>query len=251
MDCCHSMSVHVRPTTGLATLSALEPPTSFAPLPCCLAVLFHSSYSRLWSPGTTHRLFPDFFPSGGAMSHLEFAREDNSTDDGRDGGHFLQDNQTAISDARTGSSSAIPSKSALNEGPTFMLPLPTTTASAYILPFSTSIPILIFPPTITASTGPSYTPTYHALPDGSLLTPLYTEDLVESNARLFGGSALLTIFILNVWIATTFLHRARLSSIKDKTLFYLLLASQVMGPVAFASLLVPFFFSSANCTQYV
>lgn len=185
------------------------------------------------------------------MSHPEFAREDNSTDDGRDGGHNLQNTQPTISNAGTGSSSATPSKSPLNEDPTFMFSLPTTTASAYIIPFSTSIPILIFPPTITASTSPSYTPAYHALPDGSLLTPLYTKDLVESNARLFGGSALLTIFILNVWIATTFLHRARLSSIKDKTLFYLLLASQVMGPIAFASLLVPFFFSSANCTLYV
>jgi len=184
------------------------------------------------------------------MSHPEITREDHGVDDAPDGGQGLQPTLPTRSNAGTGSAFAT-STSQPNEGPTLMPPLPTTTASAYILSLSTSVPILIFPSSITASTSPSYIPTYHALPDGSLLTPLYTEDLVESNTRLFGGSALLTLFIINVWIAITFLHRAQLSSIKDKSLFYLLLASQVMGPVAFASLLVPFFSRSANCTVYV
>jgi hypothetical protein len=218
--------------------------------PSCLAVLFHSSYSRLWSLRTTLWLFPGF-PFGGAMSHPKTTRGDNDADDGGDGSHGLQSTHTTIHNAGTGSASAT-FNSQPNEGPTLMFPSPTTTASAvYILPLSTSIPIRIFPPSITASTDPSYIPTYHALPDGSLLTPLYTKDLFESNARLLGGSALLTLFIINVLIATTFLHRAQLSSIKDKSLFYLLLASQIMGPVAFASLLVPFFTPSANCTMYV
>lgn len=185
------------------------------------------------------------------MSHPEFVRADYDADDGREDDPDLQHPHSSTSDAGTGSASAPPSKPQPNEGPTSTFTLSTTTTSTYFIPLSTSIPILIFPSSITASTSPSYIPTYHALPDGSLLTPLYTEDLIESNARLFGGSALLTLFIINVWIAATFLRRAQLSSIKDKSLFYLLLASQVMGPVAFASLLVPFFSRSANCTAYV
>ena len=132
-----------------------------------------------------------------------------------------------------------------------MVPLITTTASVYFVNLSTNIPIQAFPPEITMPASLSYTPAYIALPDGSLLTPLYMGDLTTSNARLFGGSALLTLSIVNVWMAITFLRRAQLSSIKDKTLFYLLLASQVMGSVAFASLLVPFFLRSANCFVYV
>jgi hypothetical protein len=108
-----------------------------------------------------------------------------------------------------------------------------------------------FPSSIPKPPSPSYIPAYTALQDGSLLTPLYTKDLAASNARLFGGSALLTLSIITVWFAIRFLRRAQLSSIKDKTLFYLLLASQLMGPVAFASLLAPFFFRSVNCNVYV
>ena len=184
------------------------------------------------------------------MSHPESVREDDNADDVLDDGPDLQHTHPGISNTGTGSTSAT-SKSQPTEGTTSMFPLPTTTTSPYILPLSTSIAILVFPPSLTASTSPSYMPTYRALPDGSLLTPLYTEDLNKSNARLFGGSALLTLFIINIWIAATFLRRAQLSSIKDKSLFYLLLASQVMGPAAFASLLVPFFSRSANCTVYV
>jgi len=181
------------------------------------------------------------------MHHPKSVREDNDVDDGHDDGPDLQNTRPTISNAAAPATSNFQP----NEDPTSMFPLPTTTTSVYILLLSTSIPILNFPPSITAPTSPSYIPAYRALPDGSLLTPLYTEDLVKSNARLFGGSALLTLFIINIWFAITFLRRAQLSSIKDKSLFYLLLASQVMGPVAFASLLVPFFSHAANCTVYV
>lgn len=237
---------HNRPRRPLSW----SPPLPALPS-CALSQTYFIRHTRVF--GLQLRLVGFFliFPSGGAMSHPEFVREDNDADNGSDDGPDLQHLHSSISDAGTGSASAPTSKPQPNEGPTSMFPLPTTTTSVYILPLSTNIPILIFPPSINASTSPRYIPTYHALPDGSLLTPLYTENLIESNARLFGGSALLTLFIINVWIAATFLRRAQLSSIKDKSLFYLLLASQVMGPVAFASLLVPFFSGSANCTVYV
>lgn len=186
------------------------------------------------------------------MSHLgssKFARDDDWNDNYQPSPE-LQRPPSAPSDVGTRRASPT-SETRLMAGTGSIAPLPTTSALVYVLPLSTSIPILNFPPSITAPPSPSYIPTYTVLPDGSLLTPLFTNDLAISNARLFGGSALLTLFIINIWIAITFLRRAQLSSIKDKTLFYLLIASQVMGPVAFTSLLVPFISRSANCTVYV
>jgi len=139
-----------------------------------------------------------------------------------------------------------PSSSRTGQPTSATTPRPDENSTSIIpSPLATAAPSIYYIP-ITIPPMP-----YTTLSDGSLLTSLYTEDLAISNVRLFGGSALLTLFIINVWIATTFLRRAQLSFIKDKTLFYLFLASQVMGPVAFASLLAPFFSRSADCTVYV
>ena len=247
------LSLNARPTNR-----PRRPLPWSSPLPslpsCALSLSYFIRHTRESSLQLRPIGFFLIFPFGGAMSHPKSVREDNDVDDSRDDGLELQHIPPGISNAGIGSTSATSKYSQPNEGTTSMFTLPATTAtttSPYILPLSTSIAILIFPPSLTASTSPSYMPTYRALPDGSLLTSLYTEDLNNSNARLFGGSALLTLFIINVWIAAAFLRRAQLSSIKDKSLFYLLLASQVMGPAAFASLLVPFFSRSANCTVYV
>lgn len=171
------------------------------------------------------------------------ARDDNDQNDDHDNGSDLQPTPLSLSNSPTGQPSTIttarPNGAAVSVNSP---PTATTTTEVYNLPAS----ILEFP-----SSTPPISSNFTRLPDGSSLTSLYTEDLAISNARLFGGSALLTLFIINVWIAITFLRRAQLSFIKDKTLFYLLLASQVMGPVAFVSLLVPFFSRSANCTTYV
>lgn len=173
----------------------------------------------------------------------KFARDG---DDDHDYDSKLQPTPLALSISRIGQPSTTTTRP---NGPTVSV---TPSLSAIVTASVDDLPITILrlpPPTPSFSLG--YMPAYTTLPDGSLLTSLYTEDLAISNSRLFGGTALLTIFIINVWVATTFLRRAQLSFIKDKTLFYLLLASQVMGPVAFASLLAPFFSRSANCTMYV
>jgi len=182
------------------------------------------------------------------MSHpgsriSKFARDENDHGSNRTDDQGLQSIPVTSSYTLAG-----PTTASQPVDHTVPLPTSTATSSPYVLPLSTNVAILNFPPSAPAS---SYTPSYIALPDGSLLTPLYTQDLAISNGRLFGCSALLTLFIINVWIATTFLRRAQLSSIKDKTLFYLLLASQLMGPIAFASLLAPFFSEAVNCTVYV
>lgn len=91
----------------------------------------------------------------------------------------------------------------------------------------------------------NYRPLYTALPDGSLLTPVYGADLYSANSRLFGIGALLTLGAINVWTCVSYIKRGR---VKDKTLFYLLFASQVLLPTCFGALLAPFFLDNVDCT---
>jgi hypothetical protein len=91
----------------------------------------------------------------------------------------------------------------------------------------------------------AYQPNYDALADGSLLTPIFEGDLFSSNSRLFGVSVLLTLGAVNVWTCVGYIRRAK---VKDKTLFWLLLASQLLFPTCFAALLAPFFINNADCT---
>ncbi|KAG8817272.1 hypothetical protein FRC17_011315 [Serendipita sp. 399] len=72
----------------------------------------------------------------------------------------------------------------------------------------------------------SYRPLYTTLPDGSLLTSVYKADLFSAHSRLFGVGALLTLGAVNVWTCVSYIRRGK---VKDKTLFYLLLASQITG----------------------
>lgn len=91
-----------------------------------------------------------------------------------------------------------------------------------------------------------YRPQYTALADGSLLTPIYKADLFSANSRLFGVGALLTLGAINVWTCVSYIRRGK---VKDKTLFYLLLASQFLLPVCFSALLAPFFLDNVDCTM--
>jgi hypothetical protein len=118
------------------------------------------------------------------------------------------------------------------------------------------LPFIIFPlemsiridqfPTPPPNPLQNYRPIYTALPDGSLLTPVYSADLYSANSRLFGIGALLTLGAINVWTCVSYIKRGR---VKDKTLFYLLLASQILLPTCFGALLAPFFLDNVNCTM--
>ena len=118
------------------------------------------------------------------------------------------------------------------------------------------LPFIIFPldRNIRISQFPSpppdplqaYRPQYTTLPDGSLLTSVYKADLFSANSRLFGVGALLTLGAINVWTCVSYIRRGK---VKDKTLFYLLLASQFLLPVCFAALLAPFFLDNVDCTM--
>lgn len=115
---------------------------------------------------------------------------------------------------------------------------------AIIFPLERNIRISQFPSPF-PSPLISYRPAYTTLEDGSLLTSVYKADLYSANSRLFGIGALLTLGAINVWTCVSFIRRGK---VKDKTLFYLLLASQLLLPVCFFALLSPFFLSNVNCT---
>ena len=141
--------------------------------------------------------------------------------------------------------------------PTLSSPVARALESS-VIASSSNPPFVIFPleRTIRVSQFPtplpnplsSYRPTYTSLEDGSLLTSLYKADLYSANSRLFGIGALLTLGAINVWTCVSYIRRGK---VKDKTLFYLLLASQILLPVCFFALLSPFFLSNVNCTTYV
>ncbi|KIM28427.1 hypothetical protein M408DRAFT_329488 [Serendipita vermifera MAFF 305830] len=117
------------------------------------------------------------------------------------------------------------------------------------------LPFIIFPldrnlrisqfPTPRPEPLQAYRPQYTTLADGSLLTAVYKADLFSANSRLFGVGALLTLGAINVWTCVSYIRRGR---VKDKTLFYLLLASQVLLPLCFSALLAPFFLDNVDCT---
>lgn len=94
----------------------------------------------------------------------------------------------------------------------------------------------------------SFTPSFVALADGSLVNPPLLDDMKASALKLAVTSSLFIFFLNNTLTATFYLYRG---SVKNKTLFYLLLSSQVLGLVGVNFLLVPFFYALADCTLYV
>ncbi|KAF7784438.1 hypothetical protein Agabi119p4_603 [Agaricus bisporus var. burnettii] len=91
----------------------------------------------------------------------------------------------------------------------------------------------------------SFRPTYLALDDGSLITPALINDLWNSNLDLLFVAALATLFLRNIVAAVDYLRRGKM---KNKTLYYLLLASQALAPASFVPLLVSTFNQNINCT---
>lgn len=95
------------------------------------------------------------------------------------------------------------------------------------------------------STTQSFIPTYHALPDGSLLTLPYLSDLRETYCVLIYCSILTVVFFRNIIVSGGYIRRGK---IKKKGLFYLLFASQLLGPVVLLPLLIVHFTEYVNCT---
>ena len=91
----------------------------------------------------------------------------------------------------------------------------------------------------------SFQPTYQSLEDGSLVTPVLIEDARQTNAWLAVIGALLMFFVFNSLLSINFIQRVK---IKKKTLFYILLASQVLGIVGSVPELLSHIYNISDCT---
>lgn len=91
----------------------------------------------------------------------------------------------------------------------------------------------------------SFTPTYTALPDGSLLTPAFLHDQLDANLSLFITGVLAMLFVRNILLSGDYLRR---NTVKKKKLFYALFFSQILAPVAFVPVVLSYFSQRMSCT---
>jgi hypothetical protein len=91
----------------------------------------------------------------------------------------------------------------------------------------------------------SFTPTYDTLPDGSLVTPPYLHSLKNTYSNLIFLSVLTAVFFRNILVSGDYIWRGK---VKKKSLFYLLFASQLLGPVDLLPSLISYTHDSVNCT---
>ncbi|KDQ63763.1 hypothetical protein JAAARDRAFT_65765 [Jaapia argillacea MUCL 33604] len=89
----------------------------------------------------------------------------------------------------------------------------------------------------------SFTPSYEVLGDGSLLSAPLLADIQRMQSSLVCLGALFLLFLRNVVVTVDYIRRGH---VKRKHLFYVVLASQLLGPPAFLSLIIPYF-RSVNC----
>ena len=90
----------------------------------------------------------------------------------------------------------------------------------------------------------TYRPAWESTGDGSLITPIYRDAAMREHARMILAGFLLCVFLRNVFVSIDYLRRGKA---KDKTLFYILLASQLWGPVAFISIIVGMMEDHVSC----
>ncbi|QRV90923.1 hypothetical protein RhiJN_18941 [Ceratobasidium sp. AG-Ba] len=121
--------------------------------------------------------------------------------------------------------------------------IPPDTSTFAVIPLTTTLTVNIFP-----SPRPTdlnvYQPAYAQFPDGSLITPLYHQSSMHEHMRIFIAGALLMLFIRNIIASMDYLRRTKS---RDRTLFWLLLFSQMWGPVRFIPIATGFFSTATNC----
>jgi hypothetical protein len=124
-------------------------------------------------------------------------------------------------------------------------PTPTCyTPNQVIIELSTTVVIQDFQRFYSSNIS-SFTPTYFATADGSLITPALTNDLRAASIDLLFTAALAMLFLRNIAVAIDYLRRGKN---RNKILLYLLFASQALAPAAFVPLLLSFFNQYVNCT---
>ncbi|CDO72353.1 hypothetical protein BN946_scf184977.g50 [Trametes cinnabarina] len=88
-------------------------------------------------------------------------------------------------------------------------------------------------------------PSYVALSDGSLVSPVFLPNLRVSQSWLVMGGALCMFFLINTYKS---FYYCRIVDVKNKSLFYLLCASQLIGLVVSVFFVIADFDSSVDCT---
>ncbi|KAG9095563.1 hypothetical protein FS749_010218 [Ceratobasidium sp. UAMH 11750] len=121
--------------------------------------------------------------------------------------------------------------------------VPPNTRTFAIVPLTTTLTINVFPSPRPTDLN-AYLPPYAVIPDGSLITPLYHESSVHEHMRIFITGALFMLFVRNILVAIDYLRRTKS---RDRTLFWLLLFSQMWGPVRFIPITAGFFSSATDC----
>lgn len=91
----------------------------------------------------------------------------------------------------------------------------------------------------------SFQPTYQALDDGSLVTPVLTNEYKEAYAWMAVIGGLVMFFCFNILLSSNFIIRAK---IKRKKLFYILLASQLLGLSGTLPDLLAHLYDITDCT---
>lgn len=90
----------------------------------------------------------------------------------------------------------------------------------------------------------SFQPTYQALADGSLIAPPFSRDLYQGDCMLLFIGPLLLLFLRNCFLSADYIRRRR---VRFQSLFYALLASQLLGLAAFAIDTSSFLMGQFNC----
>lgn len=92
----------------------------------------------------------------------------------------------------------------------------------------------------------SFVPSYTSVPDGSLITPPYTQDILDSNLSLLVTGALAMVFTRNIIVSGDYLRRGK---VKKRSLFYVLFLSQILSPLAFIPVISSYFSHRLHCTM--
>ncbi|KIJ68299.1 hypothetical protein HYDPIDRAFT_36792 [Hydnomerulius pinastri MD-312] len=122
---------------------------------------------------------------------------------------------------------------------------PTSQASEVVIDLNTMVTIPDFPRFYPGTPAESFQPIYYALSDGSLVAPPLVNDLRVNDIMLIITGFLLTIFLRNIWTATTYIWRGK---VKKKGLLYTVFVSQLLGLVGFIPTIVAQFNRSAHCS---
>lgn len=123
------------------------------------------------------------------------------------------------------------------------LPKPSSTCFGVLVALSTGISIPDYH-RFYSEPVESFQPDYTPFPDGSLIARPFLNNVTASYGLLLFIGALMMLFLRNVIVSADYIRRGR---VRYKTLFYVLLISQVMGFVTFVLAATTYFVDNVNC----